>query len=457
MKLSDKILKEYSDDILDRRIKNVETGRNIKISSALEYDDSAPVKKAAQALVQKLGTGPATEPGEAIKVIPNETPKKKNERSFKPKSASYGISKECVAFLKSKGYKGLNAYPQTFVKPEDITFNPALKNKKPDTTWICKFPVILKSGEKGYKTAYTAGFMKKSQVKKYRKISKIKESDIEALETKTSKLLRHKDPVIADSACILKIILKTGLRIGSVDSEDSATGNLGVRTLKKGNVHIEGSKVNLKFLGKSYQENVASIDDEVIAAYLTKKISKKTDNDNLFQASYGQVGHIMKKINPKNINPKDLRTYKATKFAKELLADKKFGPPPPLPKDKKQTKKVVKAKLKHAFEKIAEMLNNSPSMARNSYVHPVVIKNFLDNLGLTPREVGYKHVTLESRILKEEEINLQEQSMDDMFAKYANYGEGVETDDITDEDSDDCEEYPLPQWFWDDNFELVEK
>jgi hypothetical protein len=196
---------------------------------------------------------------------------------------------------------------------------------------------------------------------------------------------------------------------------------------------------------------------------------KHSDEDRLFTPSYSQVGQIMKKINPKGINPKDLRTYKATQFAKDLLADRKFGPPPPLPKDKKQIKKVVKEKLKHVFENISTMLNNSPAMARNSYIHPVVITNFLDRLGLTPKEVGYKHVTLEAKIMKEagleddvqsemnDPVDLPPQSMDEMFAQYPDYGAGVETDDISDDDSYNCEEYPLPVWFYSDDWDLVPK
>ena len=467
MSLIKKILKEYSEDILNQHLKNPKTGRNIKVSSALEYDASEPVEQAAEKLVQKLSSGPGTEPDKAIKGVEA----KKNERSHKPKSASYGISKECVEFLKSKGFKGLNAYPQSFVKISDITFNPALNKTASDKTWVCKFPIINKDGSQGYKTAYTSGFMKKSQVKKYKKISKIKEDDIVNLETKTSKLLMSKEREVSDSACILKIILKTGLRIGSLDEEDSSTGNLGVRTLKKANIHIEGGKAHLKFVGKSYQDNIATIDDADVVAYLTKTMQGKTDEDRLFTPSYGQVGQIMKKINPKGINPKDLRTYKATQFAKDLLADKKIGPPPPLPKDKKQIKKVVKEKLKLVFDQVSKILNNSPAMARNSYIHPVIITNFLDRLGLTPKEVGYKHVTLESKIIEESLLEdddmempieqqddaLPEQSMDDLFAQYPDYGAGVETEDISDEDSDDCEEYPLPVWFYSDAWDLVPK
>lgn len=541
MKLVDKILLEFDMDILNNKIKNPETGRNIKVSSALSYDPNSAVYKKAHALVQNRGAVPPT-PKE------NKPSSGKGEKSHKPKSKSYGISKECVELLSKKGFKGLNAYPQSFVKPEQLQFNPALNDKNKDSVWVVKFPVIIpKTGQQVYKTAYTAGFMKKSQVKKYKKISKIKEADITKLDENTTKLLGAKDKLVRDSACVLRIILKTGLRVGSNDTPDS--GNLGVRTLLKDNVTIKGNKIRLDFIGKSYQENIAEFEDAPTAQYLQTVLEGKLGKERVFDCSYGEVSKVMDKINPKGINPKDLRTYKATQMAKNMLEDKKLGAPPPLPKNPKDIKKLVKEKLKQVFISVSNLLNNSPSMARNSYVHPVVITNYLDKLGLKPKEVGYKHVTLESvqkvltershinpkelEILKHfldggsnnmisqgshiyraglgkqsiekyneygnlvdfikitpskiivnkgmcspEELNLLSQykrvsfgpslvheavekdtdkvsGMDEMFEKYASYGEGVDTSDISDEDSDECEEYPMPEWIWNDAWDLV--
>lgn len=551
MKLAEKILLEFEMDILNNKIKNPDTGRNIKVSSALNYDPSTAVYKKAHALVQKRG---ATPPAPKAKT---DVGHGKDGKSHKPKSKSYGISKECIEVLKSKGFKNLNAYPQAFVKPEQMQFNPALKEGNKDSVWIVKFPVIIpKTGEQTYKTAYTAGFMKKSQVKKYKKISKIKEEDIIKLDERTTKLLEAKDKKISDSACVLRIILKTGLRIGSNDTPDS--GNLGVRTLLKDNITVKGSKIKLDFIGKSYQENIAEFEDAPTAQYLSQLLEGKLPHERVFDCSYGEVSKVMDKINPKGINPKDLRTYKATQVAKAMLEDKKYGPPPPLPKNPKEIKKEVREKLKKVFINVSEILNNSPAMARNSYVHPVVITNFLHKLGLKPKEVGYKHVTIseavslteksnikvnekELEILKRfldggpnsmmaqgsrlyragmgrnkiekfadnrrdlidfvtvtpskiivnkdiasrEELELFSQykrvtfknfieepammesineakeskinfgSMDEMFERFSDYGEGVDYSDISDEDSDDCEEYPLPIWFFDDNWDLV--
>ena len=50
----DKLIKLLPKDILDKTVKNPETGRNIKVQSALKYQDDAPVKKNAMSLVKMM-------------------------------------------------------------------------------------------------------------------------------------------------------------------------------------------------------------------------------------------------------------------------------------------------------------------------------------------------------------------------------------------------------------------
>ncbi|NBU81610.1 MAG: DUF3293 domain-containing protein [Flavobacteriaceae bacterium] len=50
----DKLIKLLPKDILNKTVKNPETGRNIKVQSALRYQDDAPVKKNAMSLVQMM-------------------------------------------------------------------------------------------------------------------------------------------------------------------------------------------------------------------------------------------------------------------------------------------------------------------------------------------------------------------------------------------------------------------
>jgi hypothetical protein len=50
----DKLISMLPKDILNKTVRNPETGRNIKVQSALKYQDDAPVKKSAMSLVQLM-------------------------------------------------------------------------------------------------------------------------------------------------------------------------------------------------------------------------------------------------------------------------------------------------------------------------------------------------------------------------------------------------------------------
>ena len=49
-----KLASKLPTDIANKTVKNPQTGRNIKVTSALKYDDKSPVKKAAISLVQMM-------------------------------------------------------------------------------------------------------------------------------------------------------------------------------------------------------------------------------------------------------------------------------------------------------------------------------------------------------------------------------------------------------------------
>lgn len=448
MSLTEKIISENAPSIMDKKITNPKTDRKVKVSSALGYPASEPVRKKAEQLVK----------GKKTEIAPKE------KKSLKPQARKFGVSKECVDFLKSKGFPKLSVLPQTFVKKEEIQFNPDLKKLGgPDNTWVVKFPALAADGTKIMKTAHTPGFMKKSQKKNFAKCSKIKESDILKLDKNTSKLLKNKDKRVADAACVIKIIADTGLRVGSVN--ESETGNVGVRTLRKEHFTFEGNKVKLKFIGKEYQVNVAEIDNKEVVDYLKKILKDKKPSDNAFESSYGLVTSLLKKINPKDINPKNLRTYKATKLARELCADPTIPPPPLKTDNPKEIKKQVKEKLNEVFTRVSLLLNNNPAMARGSYVHPAVITEYLNNLGLKPKDVGYKHklidaVILHKNLLEESEDKKEDKKLvgmdkffEDSIKEYTPTKE--EDESISDEDAEECEEYLLPDWWDNDEIELV--
>jgi hypothetical protein len=49
-----KLTNNLPKDIADKMVKNPQTGRDIKVTSALKYDDKSPVYKAATSLVAMM-------------------------------------------------------------------------------------------------------------------------------------------------------------------------------------------------------------------------------------------------------------------------------------------------------------------------------------------------------------------------------------------------------------------
>jgi len=100
----------------------------------------------------------------------------------------------------------------------------------------------------------------------------------------------------------------------------------------------------------------------------------------------------------KGFKLKDMRTYVACSLAKDVLFGDKT-PPPPLPKNKNEIKKLIADKMTNVCEIVAQKLNNSAAMARSSYIHPQIFQNWLVKLGVAP-DLIQKAITLED-IIKE--------------------------------------------------------
>jgi DNA topoisomerase IB len=66
-------------------------------------------------------------------------------------------------------------------------------------------------------------------------------------------------------------------------------------------------------------------------------------------------------------------------MAKQILFDDKT-PPPPIPKTGVQ--KLVQSKLTNVYKLVSNQLNNSPTMAKNSYIHPAIINEWLKSINV---------------------------------------------------------------------------
>jgi DNA topoisomerase-1 len=417
---------------LNAKVLNKETGHEILISSALTYPEDTQVYQDAKAIMDKHAARPKKAPGE------------KNP------------------FIEKYGKFSLNAIPKAEVDPTSVEEN---FEGDINSHWVIKW----KDPKTGRTVAaYTRKFMEKNAKVKWKRIAKFTKDKVEKIKSNAEKLMlkpNKDDPRIRDGAAVIGIIARTGLRPGS-EGGFGDTGNRGVSTLGPQNVTIDGDKVTLNFRGKSYQDNNAEFTDPALARYLEKKVeaAKTKNSEFIFDVGTEDIYRAMREVGGKDNKVKDLRTFTACEIAKDILYTDD-SPPPPLPDKPNKVKKAVKDKLNRIFDKVAEKLNNTRTMAKNSYVHPEIVKKWLEDIGVEPQLVEFFIPTLNN--IKLNNLMIENETEDDSDEEYddSNYANKISInpntkDDIQDSDLnnpafDDVDEYPLPTWWDNDKIQLV--
>ena len=281
---------------------------------------------------------------------------------------------EATWWKKYTKYK-LSAYPVN-IPEEDVEIDLSGDiHSHPVMTW--NSPT---TGKKVY--SYTKERMEAQKAEKYARVEKLSREQVEQMKVACHDILTTdgKDDDEKQAAAIISIISQTGLRPGSKKGFET-TKNRGVTTLAVENITIKGSTVKLNFVGKSYHDNTAEFEDGVVANYLANRMKGMKKTAFVFDVSRAEIDKLMKSTKMENVKVKDLRTHIANRIAQDFL-EKDPTPPPPVPDAPKEIKKAVKAKLKKAFETVSQKLNNSPAMAKGSYVNPAIISAWLGKLGV---------------------------------------------------------------------------
>lgn len=174
-------------------------------------------------------------------------------------------------------------------------------------------------------------------------------------------------------AGILRMMELTRIRIGSEEYAQE-NGTYGLTTLLKKHMKLKEDSFTLKFVGKSSKEHEITVDDPVLVKFM--KELKSSESDHLFsyldengdwqRVDAAAVNDYLSDISGGDFTVKDFRTWHGTVSAAESLNHA------PIPENDKQKIEIIKL----AFEDAAETLGNTPSIAKKSYVAPVVIEAY---------------------------------------------------------------------------------
>ncbi len=200
-----------------------------------------------------------------------------------------------------------------------------------------------------------------------KKRNSIKElqKNIFKLRHKVSKDMDSDDEKTMIIATIVRLIDKTGERVGNEQSK--LNGRFGITNLRKKHIKIDGSKITLNYTGKSGMKHIVTIGDTK-AANIIQKLMKQPGNE-VFITSYGlsiKAPQVNKYLSDFNITAKDLRGYKCNKLMTEEL--RKINKP--------KTEQEIKKVFNETLRKVADIIGHTPGILRKNYLLPEIEEDF---------------------------------------------------------------------------------
>ena len=178
-------------------------------------------------------------------------------------------------------------------------------------------------------------------------------------------------------AVAISIMRRTLARVGN-EEYVRHNGSYGLTTLRENHVALRAGRARLRFRGKSGQDHELVVDDARLTRLLRR--CQRLPGQLLFQylddsgqtqsIDSGMVNDYLRDAMGEEFTSKDIRTWGASVLALQALAMT------PLPRTRSEPQ-YARA-MAPAIQAVAEMLGNTPSVCRNSYIHPQIIAAWRD-------------------------------------------------------------------------------
>lgn len=210
---------------------------------------------------------------------------------------------------------------------------------------------------------YSAAHSQAAAAEKFARLREFTDM-VPALRKAVDRDLRNKNHGDRDSVAVVRLIEKTGFRIGSNAETRTRHKAYGASTLLGHHVKIDGDKLTFSFVGKKGVRTTKTIQDSLLASHI--KSSKPEKGKPLFDTNEGRVREYFKSVAGGDFQVKDYRTWHGTAKALETIS--KSRPPKTQTEYKKLRRKIAVAVSKH--------LGNTPAVALASYIDPTVFKGY---------------------------------------------------------------------------------
>jgi DNA topoisomerase-1 len=197
------------------------------------------------------------------------------------------------------------------------------------------------------------------------------------LRTRVLKTLRDGDELDHDRvlSCAVRLLDVGLFRIGSEQYADD-DGGTGLATVRKENVSVSGDEIIFDYLGKGGVHRVQAVQDPPVVAVVSALRRRRAGGDHLLAYRDGrrwrpvrsdEIGEYLKELIGEQFTAKDFRTWNATVLAAvSLAADGRNA----------TTKAARKRAMDGAVRGVAEVLGNTPAVARRSYIDPRVFDRY---------------------------------------------------------------------------------
>lgn len=178
-------------------------------------------------------------------------------------------------------------------------------------------------------------------------------------------------------ATVIWLLEHTFIRVGN-DEYAKENDSFGLTTLRNRHVEVKGDLVKLEFVGKSGVSHSVDVSDPKIAKIIRSCIELPgyelfqyiDENGKRHAIDSQDVNNYLREITGEDFTAKDFRTWGGTLLGAVTL--EKMG----RSKDQNESKQ----KIAEAVKVVSTHLRNTPSVCRNYYIHPLVIKSYEENI-----------------------------------------------------------------------------
>ncbi len=181
-----------------------------------------------------------------------------------------------------------------------------------------------------------------------------------------------RERVLATAFSVLDL---TAMRIGG-EEYAAVNGSRGLCTLLRRHASVEESVVSFSFRAKSRQLASISVRNTDLAGAIDELITGRAPASRLLAWADGRkrrplhtsdVNSYVRLCAGEQFSAKDFRTLHATAAAAAAL-----------PAETPDTEREVQAAIRASVEAASRMLGNTPTVARASYIHPLVYERFAE-------------------------------------------------------------------------------